>query len=136
MISRVYAVYFSPAGSTGAVAEHIAGTIAGKCNLPCKVIDFTLPKMRKEQYSFDENDLVIFGMPTYAGRIPNKALPFVHTLFEGNQVPQGQAPHRYCQMYQLRNMRRSMSHGFCLKRELRRRAGNMHQVSGVRVEMS
>jgi ferredoxin/flavodoxin len=84
MISRVYAVYFSPAGSTGAVAEHIAGTIAGKCNLPCKVIDFTLPKMRKEQYSFDENDLVIFGMPTYAGRIPNKALPFVHTLFEGN----------------------------------------------------
>jgi flavodoxin len=84
MISRVYAVYFSPAGSTGAVAEHIAGTIAGKCNLPCKVIDFTLPKMRKEQYSFDENDLVIFGMPTYAGRIPNKALPFVQTLFEGN----------------------------------------------------
>ena len=84
MISRVYAVYFSPAGSTGAVAEHIAGTIAGKCNLPCKVIDFTLPKMRKEQYSFDENDLVIFGMPTYAGRIPNKVLPFVQTLFEGN----------------------------------------------------
>ena len=84
MIHRVYAVYFSPAGSTGSVTEHIAGLIAGKFSVPCKVIDFTLPKMRQEKYSFDENDLMVFGMPTYAGRVPNKALPFVQTLFEGN----------------------------------------------------
>ncbi|MBQ8330578.1 MAG: 4Fe-4S binding protein [Lachnospiraceae bacterium] len=84
MIHRAYAVYFSPAGSTGAVTEHIAGLIAGKCGVPCKTIDFTLPEMRAEKYRFDENDLVIFGMPTYAGRVPNKALPFVQSLFEGN----------------------------------------------------
>ena len=84
MIHRIYAVYFSPAGSTGSVTEHISDRIAGEINVPCKVIDFTLPKMRKDKYIFDENDLVIFGMPTYAGRIPNKALPFVQSLFEGN----------------------------------------------------
>lgn len=84
MIHRIYAVYFSPAGSTGSVTEYIAGIIAKKYNAACKVIDFTLPEMRQVKYSFDENDLVIFGMPTYAGRIPNKALPFVQTLFEGN----------------------------------------------------
>ena len=84
MIKKLYAVYFSPAGSTGSVTEHISGIIAGKINVPSEVIDFTLPKMRKDKYTFDENDLVIFGMPTYAGRIPNKALPFVQSLFEGN----------------------------------------------------
>ena len=84
MIHRIYAVYFSPAGSTGSVTEHISDRIAGEINVPCKVIDFTLPKMRIDKYIFDENDLVIFGMPTYAGRIPNKALPFVQSLFEGN----------------------------------------------------
>ena len=84
MIKKLYAVYFSPAGSTGSVTEHISGIIAGKINVPSEVIDFTLPKMRKDKYIFDENDLVIFGMPTYAGRIPNKALPFVQSLFEGN----------------------------------------------------
>lgn len=84
MIKKLYAVYFSPAGSTGSVTEHISGIIAGKINVPCEVIDFTLPKMRKDKYIFDENDLAIFGMPTYAGRIPNKALPFVQSLFEGN----------------------------------------------------
>lgn len=84
MIKRVYAVYFSPAGSTGAVTEYIASTIAERCNVPCKVIDFTLPGMRRDTHSFGKNDLVIFGMPTYAGRVPNKVLPFVQTLFEGN----------------------------------------------------
>ena len=84
MIKNVYAVYFSPAGSTGAVTEHIAGIIAEKCNVSYEVIDFTLPRTREATYSFGKNDLVIFGMPTYAGRVPNKALPFVQTLFEGN----------------------------------------------------
>ena len=84
MIKNVYAVYFSPAGSTEAVTKYIADIIAENQSAPCKVIDFTRPKMRKATYSFDKNDLVIFGVPTYAGRVPNKALPFVQTLFEGN----------------------------------------------------
>lgn len=30
---------------------------------------------------------MVFGMPTYAGRVPNKALPFLKTLFVGGGAP-------------------------------------------------
>lgn len=87
MIEKVYAVFFSPAGSTGEVTKYIAGRIADDLGIACEVIDFTLPGARKEKYVFKGTDLVVMGTPTYAGRIPNKALPFVQTLFEGNGAP-------------------------------------------------
>ena len=46
--------------------------------------DFTLPQARQETRSYGPGDLVIFGTPTYAGRIPNKLLPFVQSGFQGN----------------------------------------------------
>ena len=81
-ISKVYAVYFSPAGSTKDVAERIAAKIASALNVPFTGIDFTLPEGRKEKYRFASDELVVFGTPTYAGRIPNKALPFDSSLTE------------------------------------------------------
>ena len=45
---------------------------------------FTLPKDQDTLHSFGPHTLVVFGMPTYAGRIPNKALPFVQKLFSGD----------------------------------------------------
>ncbi|HAB93863.1 MAG TPA: ferredoxin [Lachnospiraceae bacterium] len=84
MIKRVYAAYFSPAGSTGAVTQYIADRIAKALRVQAKTIDFTLPDGRKTQYSFEAEDLVVLGMPTYAGRLPNKALPFLRQLFDGN----------------------------------------------------
>jgi len=86
-ISKVYAVYFSPAGSTKDVAERIAAKIASALNVPFTGIDFTLPEGRKEKYRFASDELVVFGTPTYAGRIPNKALPFVQELFEADGTP-------------------------------------------------
>ena len=87
MIRKVYAVYFSPAGSTGTVTNYISEKIAEALEVPRTVIDFTLPEARRQKYCFTEEDLVVFGTPTYAGRIPNKALPFVQDLFEGNGAP-------------------------------------------------
>ena len=86
-ISKVYAVYFSPAGSTKDVAERIAAKIASALDVPFSGIDFTLPEGRKEKYRFASDELVVFGTPTYAGRIPNKALPFVQELFEAEGTP-------------------------------------------------
>ena len=86
-ISKVYAVYFSPAGSTKDVAERIAAKIASALDVPFSGIDFTLPEARKEKYRFASDELVVFGTPTYAGRIPNKALPFVQELFEAEGTP-------------------------------------------------
>ena len=86
-IKKVSAVYFSPAGSTKNVAERIASAIAAALGVPFAAVDFTLPEARKEKYRFTSEELVVFGTPTYAGRIPNKALPFVQELFAGEGTP-------------------------------------------------
>ena len=86
-INKVYAIFFSPADSTKAVTEHIARQMSEALDVPCKTIDFTLPAARADKHSFQPDELVVFGVPTYAGRIPNKVLPFVQNLFEGKNTP-------------------------------------------------
>lgn len=46
-------------------------------------IDFTPLDARNRQYSFTLEDIVVFGVPTIAGRVPNVLLPFLETI-EGN----------------------------------------------------
>lgn len=86
MLKKVYAVYFSPTGGTAGIVEKTAGIIASDLSLPMETIDFTLPGAREMAYSFSQEDLVVFGTPTYAGRIPNKVLPFVQELYTGNNT--------------------------------------------------
>ena len=83
-IEKIWAVYFSPTGNVSMVVNQIAKKIASKLEKPCECIDFTLPESRNGVYSFTEENLVVFGVPTYAGRIPNKLLPFVQSGFLGN----------------------------------------------------
>ena len=45
--------------------------------------DFTLPINRTNKLTFTSNDLVIVGVPVYAGRVPNLLLPFINSI-EGN----------------------------------------------------
>ena len=80
----IAAIYFSPTGSTKRAVMEIADGIARKAGLPVREVDFTLPGAREEVRKFEAGQLVIFGTPVYAGRIPNKILPAVQTLFEGN----------------------------------------------------
>ena len=83
-LKSVSAVFFSPTGSTRRAVLEISELIAIKSGIPVREIDFTLPEARKKARKFEAGDLVIFGTPVYAGRIPNKILPAVQTLFEGN----------------------------------------------------
>ena len=46
--------------------------------------DFTLPENRTQLQNFGPSELVVFGTPVYAGRVPNKMLPAVQTLFKGD----------------------------------------------------
>lgn len=86
-IAKITAVYFSPVGSTQKVVCHIASTMASVLNVPVEQVDFTLPSGRLQTWHFGPEDLVVFGTPTYAGRIPNKALPFVQSLFSAEGTP-------------------------------------------------
>lgn len=86
-LSRIRTVTFSPAGSTEAITDIIAERIASKLDVPCDKDNFTLPETRTEERHFSSSELVLFSVPTYAGRIPNKILPFVQTLFYGEKTP-------------------------------------------------
>ena len=83
--STVTAMYFSPTGTTQTVVSAIARTISektlGKTQLAAN--DFTLPQGRKESAVFTEQDIVVLGVPVYAGRVPNVLLPYLNSLAGG-----------------------------------------------------
>lgn len=81
---RIFAAYFSPTGNAAAVAEHVAAELGRRLDIPVECFDFTLPHARKGIQSYAPDDLVLFAMPVYAGRLPNKLLPFVQNGFTGN----------------------------------------------------
>ena len=83
-IKTVYAVYFSATGRTRRVVTTLANAVAQALDVPMETVDFTLPAAREETRSFTDTDLVVFGTPTYAGKTPNKLLPFLRSGFAGN----------------------------------------------------
>ena len=83
-IARVWGVFFSPAGTTKKVTEEITEVLAEHLKAEKRWFDYTLPAARAEQLCFDREDLVVFGMPVYAGRVPNKILPCIQNVFCGN----------------------------------------------------
>ena len=83
-ISKVHAVFFSPTGNAKKVICTVADAVGAALGIPVAYDDFTLPQARQETRSYGPGDLVVFGTPTYAGRIPNKLLPFVQSGFQGN----------------------------------------------------
>lgn len=82
-INKVWAVYFSATGTTKKVVEQIAGESAKALGAECGVIDFTLPQARAEALHFHANELIIFGSPVIAGRVPNVLLKYLDTV-DGN----------------------------------------------------
>ena len=87
IISKIINVTFSPAGSTRQITAKLAEDIAARLGIPVETDSFTLPAERTAERQFSFSDLVLFSLPTYAGRIPNKILPFVQTLFSGDSTP-------------------------------------------------
>ena len=67
----VTAVYFSPTGNTKKSVEAMAAAL----DPGYKTVDLTLPSDTGVSCQFGPEDLVIIGMPVYAGRIPMVAVP-------------------------------------------------------------
>ena len=76
-IRTVMAAYFSPAGSTKKVTVAIAEGIAESLSAKLREFDWTVKKNREWRLEFTPSDLLVCGVPTYAGRIPNKVMPYV-----------------------------------------------------------
>ncbi len=85
MIKRIWACYFSPSGHTKKVVYTAARSAAESLGLDyIYVYDWTLPDARKTCPAFAVGDLVFVGTPTYAGRVPNKIMPYVRDILKGN----------------------------------------------------
>lgn len=82
-INRIWEIYFSPTGTTKKVVHTMASAFLPERDIPRDVFDFTLPEARLSFPALREGDLVFFGCPTYAGRLPNLLLKYLHTI-EGN----------------------------------------------------
>ncbi len=82
-VQKVWAVYFSATGTTQKIVTEIANRIAKQTGAVRENFDFTLPDARTDILGFAANDLVIFGTPVYAGRVPNVLLKYLVTV-EGN----------------------------------------------------
>ena len=79
-IKRIWKIYFSPTGTTQKVVDAVAGCLIGSFETESPVYDFTLPDARRSFPALGEQDLVIFGCPTYAGRLPNLLLRYLDTI--------------------------------------------------------
>ncbi|MDD4241592.1 MAG: EFR1 family ferrodoxin [Smithellaceae bacterium] len=81
MNKRVKTFYFSATETTKKIVTGIAGKLAesfgGKI---AATADFTLPDAREIPMSFNSRDIVIAGVPVYAGRVPNVLLKYLNTM--------------------------------------------------------
>lgn len=75
---KIWAMYFSPTGTTEKIVRCVADVLAGSGE--AEVFDFTLPQARAEGKSFTADDAVVFGVPVYAGRVPNVLLKYLDTV--------------------------------------------------------
>lgn len=84
MIKKIAALYYSATGNTKKVVSVLAKVMAESLGVHAEYIDLTLPVARKSAYEFQPGTLVLAGTPIYAGRVPNKILPFFQEKLTGN----------------------------------------------------
>lgn len=74
-------MYFSPTGTTRKVVTRLATQAATWLSVQqTREIDFTPKKVREELLSFSMDDLLIIGVPVYAGRVPNVLKEFIGSI--------------------------------------------------------
>lgn len=82
MNRQLSVIYFSATGGTAKVVKAVAEGI----NDIYKEYNLTLPKSRENKITFDSDDLVIVGVPVYAGRVPKFLIDFFSRV-EGHNTP-------------------------------------------------
>lgn len=86
-IEIVHAVWFSPTGTTEKVVTAVAKAMAEELGALYKTFSFNLPKARENGLTFGPDELVVLGVPVYAGRVPNLLLPYIRDRVRGENTP-------------------------------------------------
>jgi len=78
---KINGVYFSATGTTERAVKRLAEELAKKFNeASVNYKNFTLPSGREEALRFTHEDMVIVGVPVYAGRVPNVLLNYLSNV--------------------------------------------------------
>ena len=80
MFKKIKVAYFSATGTTQQVVRHLAESLSETLHLPVEECDFTLLPNRQNPLAFKADELVVFGTPVYAGRVPNVLLKYLATM--------------------------------------------------------
>lgn len=83
---KIQAYYFSPTGGTLQVLRDFAEPL-GRQMLSVEYHSYTLPEERENMPRFDEDDVIVWATPVYAGRIPNKTLDYVRQALHADGNP-------------------------------------------------
>lgn len=83
-IQHIETAYFSPTGNVRRAMEWLTQAVATRLGRKPTYWDCTLPAARHMVHTYQPGDLLLVGTPVYAGRIPNKLLPFWQSSFGGN----------------------------------------------------
>ncbi|MDU6040510.1 MAG: EFR1 family ferrodoxin [Clostridium butyricum] len=75
-------LYFSPTSGTKKIVKAIAESIDSNY----EEFDITLPQNRADSITFSSDDLVIIGMPTYAGRFPRLLQNYLDKITANNTL--------------------------------------------------
>lgn len=75
-------LYFSPTNGTKKIVKAIAESIDSNY----EEFDITLPQNRANNIAFSSDDLVIIGMPTYAGRFPRLLHSYLDKINANNTL--------------------------------------------------
>lgn len=82
---KINTMYFSATGTTKkiicGIKEGILKNVDKK--IITNTIEFTLPENRDQKVLFNDKDIVIIGVPVYAGRVPNVLLKYLNSI-KGN----------------------------------------------------
>ena len=76
-VKTVWGAYFSATGTTEKIVTCLAKAMAELLGAECRLHSFSLPGEREQSLVFPKEDLVVLGIPVYAGRVPNVLLPFL-----------------------------------------------------------
>ena len=82
-VRGITAMYFSGTGKTKMMTMDVAGVLACRLGVAVRFIDFSVPAAREEVYEFAEDEVLVIGVPVYAGRVPNLLLPFLKNNIRG-----------------------------------------------------
>lgn len=82
--TRICICYFSPCGNVKKIAECMGDELSKRLDAPLENFDFTPLKAREKNLDFTEEDIVVIGSPVFAGRVPNKIMPYIKESIKGN----------------------------------------------------